>query len=145
MKTRILTTLVVLFAATSIMAASNTPAVEAQLVQLKSTPDMFMFRGPANVQYQLTVKNPLVDEAITLRRISLRTQGGGAYSLRADDPIKVTINPDSTVTINLSAWVRTGGGFMRNQVPVDMVVQLWFDRPNGKTFVKQFVQYLPQF
>ncbi len=34
---------------------------------------------------------------------------------------------------------------MRNQVPVDMAVQLWFDRENGKPFVKQFIQNLPQF
>ncbi len=66
-----------------------TPAVEAQLVQINTSPDMFAFRG--------------------------------AYSLRADDP------------------------FMRNQVPVDMTVQLFFDRQNGKSFVKQFVQYLTQF
>jgi hypothetical protein len=33
---------------------------------------------------------------------------------------------------------------MRNQEPVDIVVQLWFDRQHGKAFVKQFLQVLPQ-
>lgn len=144
MKTKIITTFFVLLIAKSIMAASSTPAVEAQLVQLNSVPDMFTFRGPVNVQYQLTIKNPLVDQPITLRRITLRTQGPGAYTLRADDPINMVINPESSVTINLSAWARSGGGFMRSQVPVDMVVQLWFDRQGGKSFSKQFVEYLPQ-
>ena len=125
--------------------AADAPAVDAQLAQLRSTPDMFTFRGPVNVQYQLTVKNPLVDQSITLRRVSLRTQGPGAYSLRADDPINITINPDSSATINLSAWARSSGGFMRSQAPVDMRMQLWFDRQNGKSFVKQVAAHLPQF
>ncbi|MEA2166587.1 MAG: hypothetical protein QOK37_4714 [Thermoanaerobaculia bacterium] len=143
MKSRIIATLFVLLAATSVMAADTTPSVDATLTQLVSAPDMFTFRGPVNVQYQLTIKNPLVNESITLRRITLHSQGKGAYSLRADDPISVVVNPDSSVTINLSAWARSNGGFM-NQAPVQMVL-LWFDRQNGKTFTKQFFQYLPQF
>ncbi|MEA2325200.1 MAG: hypothetical protein QOE68_159, partial [Thermoanaerobaculia bacterium] len=131
MNTKLITALFILLAATSLMAA-DAPAVEAQLTQLNPAMDMFAFRGPVNVQYQLTVKNPLVDQAITLRRLTLRTQGKGAYSLRADDPIDMVINPESTVTISLSAWGRASGGFMRSQAPVDMVVQLWFDRQNGK-------------
>ena len=144
MKTRVITSFFVLLVATSMMAA-NTPAVEAQLVQLNPAPNMFAFRGPVNLQYQLTIKNPIVDQTITLKRITLRTQGGGAYTVRADDPITMVINPESSVTINLSAWGRSSGGFMNSQMPVDMTVQLWFDRQNGKSFFKQFVQYLPQF
>jgi hypothetical protein len=125
--------------------AADVPAVEAQLSQLNPGPDLFTFRGPVNVQYQLTIKNPLVDQTITLRRITLRTQGTGAYSLRADDPINMVINPESSVTVNLSAWGRSSGGFMSSQEPVDMTVQLWFDRQNGKAFVKQFFRVLPQF
>ncbi|MEK6372194.1 MAG: hypothetical protein AABO58_05810 [Acidobacteriota bacterium] len=144
MKPKVITALFVLLAATSILAA-DPPAVEAQLTQIQSAPDMFTFRGPVNVQYQLTIKNPLVDQSITLRRITLRTQGRGVYSLRADDPITMVINPESSVTINLSAWARSSGGFMRSQEPVNVLVQLWFDRQNGKAFTKQFFQLLPQF
>jgi hypothetical protein len=143
MNRKIIAALFVLLAATSVRAA-EAPAVEAQLTQLQSAPEMFTFRGPVNVQYQLTIKNPLVDQSITLRRITLRTQGRGPYSLRADDPISMAINPESSVTISLSAWGRSSGGFMRNQEPVDIVVQLWFDRQHGKAFVKQFLQVLPQ-
>lgn len=145
MKPKVLAALfVLLFATTSLMAAAA-PAVEAQLTQLNPAMDMFAFRGPVSVQYQLTIKNPLVDQSITLRRVTLRTQGRGAYSLRANDPINLVINPESSVTINLSAWGRSSGGFMSSQEPVDMTVQLWFDRQNGKAFVKQFFQVLPQF
>src|SRR5207302_10436389 len=117
MKTKIITTLGVFLVATSILAA-NTPGVDAQLVQINTSPDMFSFRGPVNLQYQLTIKNPLVNQSITLRRITLRTQGSGAYSLRADDPINVTVNPDSSLTLSLSAWGSARGGFMRDQMPV---------------------------
>jgi hypothetical protein len=145
MNPRIIAALFVLLTTTTSLLAASPPAVDAQLTQLQSAPDMFTFRGPVNVQYQLTIKNPLVDQPITLRRITLRTQGTGAYSLRADDPITMVINPESSVTISLSAWGRSSGGFMRSQEPVDMVFQLWFDRQNGKTFIKQFFQVLPQF
>jgi hypothetical protein len=144
MKPKIISVLLVFLAATSLMAATP-PAVEAQLTQLNLAPEMFAFRGPLSVQYQLTIKNPLVNESITLRRITLRTQGPGAYRLRADDPISMAINPSSSATITLSGWAQASGGFMRNQAPVDMVIQLWFDRQNGKSFVKQFIQVLPQF
>jgi hypothetical protein len=144
MNPKVITALFVLLAATSLMGA-DAPAVEAQLTQIQSAPDMFTFRGPVSVQYQLTIKNPLVDQSITLRRITLRTQGRGAYSLRADDPISMVIDPESSVTISLSAWGRSSGGFMTSQEPVDMTVQLWFDRQNGKAFVKQFFRMLPQF
>jgi hypothetical protein len=144
MKPKVISALLVVLAATSLMAATP-PAVEAQLTQLNPAPEMFTFRGPLDVQYQLTIKNPLVNDSITLRRITLRTQGAGAYRLRADDPISMVINPSSSATITLSGWAQVSGGFMRNQAPVDMVIQLWFDRQNGKSFVKQFVQVLPQF
>src|SRR6266849_3149524 len=143
MRTKVITTFFVLLVATSVMAA-KAPAVEAQLVQINTSPDMFTFRGPVNLQYQLTIKNPLVDQPITLRRITLRTQAPSAYSLRADDPINVTIYPQSSLTIPLSAWGRSSGGFMGSQVPVDIRVQLFFDRQNGKPFVKQCVEYLTQ-
>jgi hypothetical protein len=146
MKLKFLIAFSLFFIASSLLAANDAPAVQAELVQLDNPGlDMFAFRGPVNVQYQLTVSNPSVDESITLRRVSLRTQGGGAYRLRAEDPIKVVINPDSTVTVNLSAWGTASGGFMRSNIPVDMNVQLWFERQNGKSFVKTFFANLSQF
>jgi hypothetical protein len=143
MKSKLIATLLVLLA-TSLMAAS-TPAVEARLVQLNTGPDIFASPGPVTLQYQLTIKNPLVNHSLTLRRVTLRTQPGSAYLARADNPITMVINPESSVTINLSAQGRPSEGLLRNQAPVHMNVKLWFDRQNGKPFSKQFVQDLAQF
>jgi hypothetical protein len=143
MRTNVITALCVLFIAPFVMAASPAPAVEARLVQISPLPDI-TFGGPVNVQYQLTIRNPLVDRSIRVRRVTLRTEGGGAYSMRSDDPLSVVINPENAVTVSFSAWGRSNGGLMRRRAPVDMVIQLWFDRQNGKSFVKQFVQNLPQ-
>ena len=144
MKIKIFTALFVLAIAGSAMAADAAPSVDAKITQLNPSPEMFTFRGPVTVEYQLTIRNPLPDRTITLRRIALRTDGAGAYSLRANDPIKLTINADSSATITLSAVARSAGGFIRQTEPVDLNVQLWFDQQGGKSFVKQFLQYLPQ-
>ena len=147
MKIRIVAVLLVAALATVAFTAvaADTPAVEANIVQLNPAPEMFTFRGPVTVEYQLMIKNPLPDRTITLTRIGLRTQGrDGAYSLRADDPITFTINADSSATLTLSASGRSNGGFMQSSEPVNLLVQLSFDQQDGKSFSKQFVQYLPQ-
>ena len=143
MKLKVITTLFVLMTSASLFAA-DAPSVEAQLLQINQSPEMFTFRGPVNLQYQLTVTNPLVNSGITLTRITLRTQGKGSYSLHADDPIQFPIDPDRSATISLSAWAHSNGGFMSRQ-PVEMVIQLWFDRQNGQPFTRQYIQTVPQF
>ena len=55
------------------------------------------------------------------------------------------INQESTATIKLSAWGTSNGAFIKSEEPVDMIVELSFDRPNGPSFVKQFVARLSQF
>ena len=137
MKIKLIATFLIVAAALPLMGADLSSSVEAKVVQLDPRPDMFTFRGPVPIEYQLTVKNPLTDRSITLKRIMLRTQGGGAYSLRADDPITFTVNADSSATINLSAAGRSTGGFLRRDDPVYLQVQLWFDQEGGKSFTKQ--------
>ena len=144
MKAKVIAMLFAPLVAASLTAA-NAPAVEAHLVQVNTSPDISASGGPINLQYQLTVKNPLVNQSITLRRITLRTQPGSAYMVRADDPITMVINPESSVTINLSAQGRPSEGFLRNEAPVNMNIQLRFDRQNGKSFVKQFVETFTHF
>ena len=143
MKTKVIASFFALLVTTSIMAA-DTPPVEAQLSQSDNSPEMFALPGAVNVQYQLTIKNPLVNHSITLRRLTLRTHGQGAYSLQADDSITMIIAPESSVTINLAEWAHSRGGFKQN-APVAMTIRLWFDRQDGKPFSKRFVQDLPQF
>ena len=140
---RILMTFAILMVAISAMAAS-TPAVQAHLVQTTLPSDMVFFRGPINVQYQLTITNP-TSQPLTLSRLSLSTQGPGGYRLHTGDAVVKTVVPaNGTATINLSAWATARGGFIRSTEPVEMHGQLWLAPPNGKTFVTQFLQYIPQ-
>jgi hypothetical protein len=142
MKVKVIAALFVLSASTSLMAA-DAPAVEARLVRIKISPDVFPSSGPVNLQYQLTIKNPMVDHSITLRRLTLRTQPGSAYRVRASYPMTMVINPESSATISVAAQGRPSEGLLRTQAPVHMSIQLRFDRQDGKPFIKQFTQNLP--
>jgi hypothetical protein len=129
--------------AVSSMAAS-TPAVQAHLVQTSMPSDMVFFRGPISIQYQLTITNPS-NQPLTLTRLNLSTMGPGGYRLHTGDAIVKTVVPaNGSTTLNLSAWGRARGGFIASTEPVEMHGQLWLKPPTGKTFVKQFLQYIPQ-
>ena len=140
---RILITFATLMIAISTMAAS-TPAVTATLVQANLPSDTVFLRGPINVQYQLTITNP-GSEPLTLSRLNLSTLGPGGYRLHTGDTIvKAVVPANGSVTLNLSAWAYARGGFARSTEPVEMRGQLWLAPSSGKTFVKQFTQYIPQ-
>ncbi|HEY3054590.1 MAG TPA: hypothetical protein VGK31_01530 [Thermoanaerobaculia bacterium] len=128
---------------TSSMTSSSAPAVQIQLTQNEISPDMYYFRGPVALQFGLQVTNP-TDQTLHLRRLNLSTTGPGAYSLRTgDSPMNYAIPPNGSVTIPLSAWAYSQGGFMRATEPVNILGRAWFEGPSG-TFVKQFTQYIPQ-
>ncbi|MGA8808299.1 MAG: hypothetical protein WB973_10515 [Thermoanaerobaculia bacterium] len=117
---------------------AEAPKLDIQLRQASTPGDVFYFRGPVNLQYQLAIKNPS-NEPLTLRRIDLSTMGPGAYSLRTGaTPISRTIPPNSAVAINLSAWGQSAGGFLRSEEPVTIRGVAYFDSPGHKSFVKQF-------
>jgi hypothetical protein len=142
---RILLAVATLIVAVSSMAASA-PAVQAHLVQTSMPSNMVFFRGPISVQYQLTITNP-GSQPLTLSRLNLSTIGPGGYRLRTGDAIvKAVIPANGSTTLNLSAWAYARGGFIRATEPVEMHGQLWLAPPKGqgKTFVKQFLQYIPQ-
>jgi hypothetical protein len=143
MKHRIFATVAILMVAVSSMAES-TPAVQAHLVQTTLPSDMIFFRGPISIQYQLTITNPS-SQPLTLSRLNLSTVGPGGYRLRTGDAIVKTVVPaNGSTTLNLSAWASARGGFVRSSEPVEIHGQLWLAPANGKTFVKQFFQYIPQ-
>jgi hypothetical protein len=117
---------------------AEAPKLDIQLRQASMPGDVFYFRGPVNLQYQLAITNPS-NEPVTLRRIDLSTLGPGAYSLRTGaTPITRTIPPNGTVAINLSAWGRSSGGFLRSEEPVTIHGIAYFDSPGHKSFIKQF-------
>jgi hypothetical protein len=121
-------------------SSSNSPKVDVHLMQTSMPADTFFFRGPINLQYQLTIDNP-TGEPVTLRRLDLSTIGPGAYSLRTGaTPITRTIRPNGTTTITLSAWGRASGGDLRSEEPVTVRGIAYFDTPHGHGFVRQFVE-----
>jgi hypothetical protein len=63
-------------------------------------------RGAISVAYQLTVRNPR-GEAITLKKLSLKTFGRSPYTFREPDAIldTATIPPGEEVPIAFSMWV----------------------------------------
>ena len=143
MKRTVFLTFAILLVAVSSMAAS-TPAIQAHLVQTTQPNDMVYFRGPISIEYQLTITNP-TSQPLTLSRLNLSTAGAGSYQLRTGDAIVKTVVPaNGSATLNLAAWGYARGGFVRSSEPVEMHGQLWLAPPNGKTFVKQFFQYIPQ-
>jgi hypothetical protein len=142
MRARIATAAAILLVALSGFAASsNDPKVNVHLTPLGNYGDMFYFRGPINLQYQLTVDNP-TGTPLTLRRLELRTVGPGAYSLRtgASTPIKQTIQPGGTTNLTLSVWGRASGGYLRSEEPVTVQGIAYFVTPTGHSFVRSFVE-----
>jgi hypothetical protein len=121
-------------------SSSDTPNINVHLQQVSMPADTFFFRGPINVQYQLSVSNP-TSEPVKLRRLELSTIGPGAYFLRTGaTPITRTIPANGTTTITLSAWGRASGGDLRSEEPVTVRGVAYFDVPHGHGFVRQFVE-----
>jgi hypothetical protein len=125
--------------------SAGAPPLQVTLAQI-GTPasDMYFFRGPINVQYELTVKNPTSTE-YTLRRLDIQSVSPGAYSIRTgNQPITYRIPPNGTTTIHLSTWGTARGGFLRAEEPVSLRVIAQFDAPGGKGFQKVFTETLGQ-
>lgn len=136
MRSTALVVLSILFVACGTTASrSDAPPVAVQITPLNQNADIFYFRGPVNLQFRVTVTNP-TDEPLTLRRLDMRTEGPGAYVLRANGtPMRVTIAPKSTASVTVSVWGRSLGGYLRQNEPVTLQTSAFFDSPRG-SFVK---------
>jgi non-ribosomal peptide synthetase component F len=125
----------VLLAACASTPQDSGPPVTVQLAQTSGSPNVFYFAGPVNIQYQVTVNNP-TDQAVTLRRLDLRTEGAGAYVLRTSgSPMNVKVAPKSNAQFTVSAWGRALGGYIASTEPVTLFATAYFDAPAGP-FVK---------
>jgi hypothetical protein len=135
MQHRILPLALLLAAACASTPQESGPPVTVQISQLGGSSNIFYFRGPVNVQYQVTVNNP-TDQTVTLRRLDLRTEGFGAYALRTSgSPMNVKVAPKSSATFTVSAWGQARGGYIASTEPVTLFANAYFDSPTG-TFVK---------
>jgi hypothetical protein len=132
----VLAALTVVLGLGSLQAASGPPVV-VRLAPLDTNSNSFYFRGPVGLRYALAISNP-ADETVTLRRLDLRSEGGGAYIVRANStPMKLQVAPRSNATIAINAWGRSRGGEFRSDEPVVIVGRAYFDSPRGP-FVKLF-------
>ena len=81
MRARIAAAAILLIALSSTAwGASDSPKLNISLQQLTSSGDIFYFRGPINIQYQLSIENP-TDQPVTLKRLELSSLGPGSYSI----------------------------------------------------------------
>lgn len=115
-------------------ASSNrpdAPAVKVELNPINQSSDVFYFPGPISLAYQVAIANPS-DEPLTLRRLDIRSEGGGAYVLRTSStPMSIKIAPKSAASFNIAAWGRSLGGYLRSTEPVTLATTAYFDSPNG--------------
>ena len=118
---------------------SNGPNVTVRLAQVAQSNDVFYFRGPVSIQYQVAITNP-TNQELKLTRLDLQTLGPGAYSLRANGtPMNLRVPPNSTSTYLISVWGYSSGGYLRSTEPVTIRGTAYFQGPNG-SFLKLFNQ-----
>ena len=134
-----------LVACASTSSSNEGPPLQATLLQVGApSPDTYYFRGPVNIQYALTIKNP-TNEQFTLRRLDIQSVGQGAYRVRTGaQAINQRVNPNGTTTIHLATWGTAMGGFISSTEPVTLRVIGQFEGPNGrfqKIFTETILQY----
>jgi hypothetical protein len=137
---------IILVAGCASSATSNGgPPLQLTLLQRGApVPDVFYFRGPVNVAYDLAIKNP-TNEQYTLSRLDIRSIGPGAYRIRTgSQPMRQRVNPNGVTSVHLSTWAQSTGGFISSGEPVSVRVIAQFDGPGGR-FQKVFTQTLSQF
>ena len=105
--------------------------VTIELGQYNSSADTFMFSGPTNISYEVTVRND-TDQPVTLRHIRIATSGGGAYAIRpTDTPTNIKVPPHSSATGNVAVWGYAAGGPLFAHAPVTLRITGYFDGPKG--------------
>lgn len=115
------------------------PNVAVRLAPLDNSVDLFTFRGPIVLRYVVEVANAS-DQTITLRRLDLRTSGGGAYSLNAGStPMNLQVAPKSDGSFSIQTYGRSRGTMMTSGEPVVIQGKAYFDSPKGP-FVRIFQQ-----
>jgi hypothetical protein len=127
-------------------SSDGAPPLQVTLLQRgTAAPDVYYFRGPVNIQYDLAVKNPTNDQ-YTLKRLDIQSIGQGSYRIRTgSQPMNQKIDPNGTTSVHLSTWGQSTGGFISSGEPVSVRVIAQFAAPNGKSFQKVFTETLSQF
>jgi hypothetical protein len=124
-------------AAGTAFAKEKGPGVAVHITAMDTMTDMFYFRGPIALRYQVQLDNPS-SEPVTLKRLDLRSAGFGAYRLRADSTaMSIKVPPNSSTKFNITAWGYARGGYMSSGEPVTLQGTAHFDGQSG-SFVRLF-------
>lgn len=111
---------------------SNFPAPDLVLGQNAEAGDFLYSSGPIQLRYALEITNN-ANEQLTLRRVELRTIGGGLYVLpNRSQNVELVVAPHSTGTATFTMW-GTANGSMRSHVsePTTLRGVAYFDSPSG--------------
>ena len=129
--------MVLLLAACASNPKNEGPPIGIDLALANGASNILYFAGPVNLQFAVTLTNP-TDMPVTLRRLDLRTFGGGSFNLRAaGTPFHVEVKPHANTTVTMSAWGNSRGGMLAEDEPIQLQATAYFDSPKG-AFVRLF-------
>jgi hypothetical protein len=118
-------------------ASSHGPAdtrlkPEIHLEQVVGPADLGYPGGAIDVQYEIQITNH-AQEPMTLRRVEVRSVGGGAYRLRPETyRFNDTATPGNFIAVRFWAHAYQAGAFGRGSTePVTLRAILYFDSPSG--------------
>jgi hypothetical protein len=107
------------------------PPVGVDLALVNTPANILYFAGPVNLQFEVTLTNP-TDQTVTLRRLDLRTFGGGSFFMRATGtPFHVAVPPHGTKSVTMAAWGNSRGGMIAEDEPIQLQGTAYFDGPQG--------------
>ncbi len=118
---------------------------EIHLEQAVGPADLGYPGGSIQVQYEVQITNH-AQEPITLRRIEVRSMGGGAYRLRPEAyPFNEKVTAGNFVAVRFWAHAFQAGAFGRGSTePVTLRAILYFESPTG-SFQEILLKELSQF
>lgn len=128
--------LLIAFALLLLVACASNPKNEGppigiDLALANGASSILYFAGPVNLQFAVTLTNP-TDMPVTLRRLDLRTLGGGSFFMRAiGTPFHVEAPPHGSKTVTMSAWGNSRGGLIAEEEPIQLQATAYFDSPKG--------------
>jgi hypothetical protein len=122
----------------------NAPKVTVHLEQLDNGGgNNFIFAGPVNLQFALSVTNTTKD-LVTLSRLEVRTISTGAYSISpTSTSLNMPVSPGQSVNTTIAVWGYARGGNLSSQEPVTLRGTAYFSGPSG-AFVRLFTEYIGQ-
>ena len=119
-------------AACSSAPKNDAPPIGVDLALANTPANILYFAGPVNLQFAVTLTNP-TDMPVTLRRLDLRTFGGGSFYMRATGtPFHVEVKPHANTTVTMSAWGNSRGGMIAEEEPIQLQATAYFDSPKGQ-------------